>query len=259
MNVVTFKWRGKPGYRSTFGPGNVNALHRMVRRHYARLGRFICVTDDATGLDPGIEVVPLWDDHAHVPNPTWPDGPSCYRRLKVFSREFGEFAGPRFACMDLDCVITSDISPLLDRPGDFLIWRTGMQAIPLCASMFVVQAGSQRAERIWTSFDPERSPAEASRLGFRGSDQAWITRVVGREAPGWSRADGVYAYFEMIPARLRPSRRRTVVTHGAGRAYGASGVGPLPQNARIVFFTGKPDPWDAEALTMSPWIEKHYG
>jgi hypothetical protein len=34
-------------------------------------------------------------------------------------------------------------------------------------------------------------------------------------------------------------------------------VGPLSKGARTIIFTGKPDPWDEEALTMSPWIREY--
>src|SRR6185369_10690146 len=69
LSVVCWKWKPSNGYRSAFGPETVNVLRAMVRRHYQKPHRFICVTDDSRGIDPGIEIIPLWDDYAAVPSP----------------------------------------------------------------------------------------------------------------------------------------------------------------------------------------------
>src|SRR5688572_14830399 len=105
ISVVTFKW-SKRGYRSTFTSDNVNISRRNFARHYPYPHRFICVTDDPAGLDADVEYVPLWNDYADIANPTWPTGPSCYRRLKVFSEGFVQIAGDRILHIDLDMVFT---------------------------------------------------------------------------------------------------------------------------------------------------------
>lgn len=258
-SVITFKWRPRPGYRSTFTGHHVNVMSNMVRRHYPAPHRFICFTDDDTGIDRDrVEVLPLWDDHANVPNPTWPDGPSCYRRLKVFSRDFGDIVGPRFVCLDLDMVITRDLRPLWDRPEPFLIWKPGTERVPMCASMFLLNSGSH--PEVWEWFDPARSPVLSTEEGCRGSDQGWITFVLGRDAPGWTKADGVYSWPRQIadlgPARNRP--RRPEVQRWRPRHVVPQKQGPLPHDCRVAVFTGKPDPWEPEAQEISPWITDHY-
>jgi hypothetical protein len=232
-SVVTFKWNA-PGYRSSFSSEQVNISRRMVQRHYPRPLRFICVTDDPRGLDPEIEAVPLWTEHAELKNITWRDGPSCYRRLKVFSRDFARIAGARFVCIDLDMVIVGDLRPLWDRPEPFVIWNPHNRRVKYCASMFLMDAGAHA--KIWESFDPRRSLDLARAAGCRGSDQAVINYHV-RRSPCWSPDDGVYSYRDqvMIPRR-----------------------GSLPPDARVVIFCGKPDPWEAIAHERSPWIREHY-
>lgn len=257
-SIVTFLWRPKPSYRSQFAPLHVNLLYKLVRKHYAKLERFICVTDYTEGFHPNIELFPLWNDYANIPNPSWPEGPSCYRRLATFAPEFEKVAGKRFAVMDLDVVPVANLSPLLDRPEDFLIWRTGHQHTPLCASFFLMTAGSK--EYVWRyfkHFPPEESIAMAKRAGYRGSDQAWITYCLGEACPGWTERDGVYGYSRLAP---KPPRRRVHVPRNIIRrgGYGSPGVAPLPAGARLVIFTGKPDPWDPEAQVMSPWIRDQY-
>ena len=67
LTFLTYKWKPKPGYRSTFTGEHVNILARMVRRHYARPHRFICYTDDDTGIDPSlVEAREIWTDYADL-------------------------------------------------------------------------------------------------------------------------------------------------------------------------------------------------
>jgi hypothetical protein len=232
---VTFKWL-KVGYRSNFTSERVNTTKRMIDRWYPEPHRFICVTDDSAGLNPDVEYVPLWADHADIPNPSWPKGPSCYRRLRVFSDWFADLIGcERIACIDLDAVFSSSLVPIFNRTEDFLIWQTGNPRIPFCASMFMFTAGVHR--RIWNDFDPRSSPRLALTSGMHGSDQAWIAYCLGKKIPGWGTADGVYGYKDHV-----------LKSHN----------GMLPKNARAVMFTGQPDPWAAEAIRRSPWINEFY-
>lgn len=233
-SFVVFKW-AKPGYRSKFTALNVNTTFRMVRRFLPGDYKFICVTDDATGLDPRITVVPLWDDYAHIPNPTWANGPSCYRRLRVFSDWFAQIAGNRFAVCDLDAVFANDLRPIFYRRESLLMWRTTHPKILFCAALFMVEAGKHRY--LWDDFDPERSPREASEAGFKGSDQGWISYRARGAIAGWTRADGIYSYHA-APLDRAPKR--------------------LPRDARIVMFNGKPDPWEYTAHVRSPWIRRYY-
>jgi hypothetical protein len=255
ITVVTFKW-GKPGYRSTFTAENVNTTRRMVARNYPHPHKFVCVTDDPKGLDPEIEAIPLWDDFASIPNPTWVNGPSCYRRLKVFSKWFTELAttGEKIVVLDLDLVITGDLSPLWNREDEFLIWRPGSFRQPVCASMFLLKAGTN--QNIWDTFDAAMSPKLAGRAGFRGSDQAWIGYCIGRDAPGWTTADGVYGYKDHIYKAGRPAPTISIPRIYKVKAEAPSGA--LPKDARVVMFTGHPDPWHPEALAASPWIREYY-
>lgn len=233
--IVVFKWN-TPGYRSKFESRHVNTTKRMIERWYPEPHRFICVTDDPDGLDPGVEYIPLWADHSEIANPSWPKGPSCYRRLRVFSDWFADqIRCERIACVDLDAVFSNCLTSIFSRKEDFLIWQTGNPRIPFCASMFMFTAGVHR--RIWNDFDPRKSPRLALTSGMHGSDQAWIAYCLGKKIPGWGIKEGVYGYKDHI-----------LKSHN----------GSLPKDARAVMFTGKPDPWDQEAIHKSPWITEHY-
>jgi hypothetical protein len=234
ISVVCFKWRPRPGYRSAYGPATVNTLRRMVARSYQRPHRFICVTDDAAGLDPGVEVVPLWSDHAELPNPSFRTGPSCFRRLRVFARDAGALLGERFCCIDLDTVVTGDLAPVLDRSEDFIAWRNPDPRWPLNGSMFMLTAGSR--PQVWETFKPAISPARSHAAGCRGSDQGWMSYVLGTKEATWGPEDGLYSYQMEV----------------------AKAGNKLPKNARMVFFHGHWDPWDDEVHKVAPWVHEHY-
>lgn len=228
LSVVTFKW-ATPGYRATFTAEHVNTLRRMVARNYAKPHRVICITEDPAGLDAGVDVVPLWDDHRAVPNPTGGGRPSCYLRLKLFDPSIGSLLGDRFVMLDLDCVVTGDLSPLFDRTEDVVLWRSPSRLWPYNGAMLMMNAGAR--PQVWEGFDPVESPKATQARGYRGSDQAWISHCLGDGEAVWTAEDGVIFQNDLWKA-----------------------VSRKPQGARIVFTTGGHPPWHAKAA----WVRSHY-
>lgn len=233
LHVVTFLWRPPLGYRSKFDGHHVDVLAAMVRRHYPDPHVFHCVTDMPEGItDPSIKVWELWPDLSGIANPSGRKNPSCYRRLRLFASTTKRWLGDRFVCLDLDCVVVGDLRPLWNRPEDFVIWRSATSVNPYNGSMFLHRAGTRT--RLWNDFDPVSSPIQTKAAGLYGSDQAWIALKLGRNEPVWTKADGVFSY------RIDLSVSKT-----------------LPPGARIVFFHGKPDPWEGEAQRV-PWVRENY-
>jgi hypothetical protein len=144
-----------------------------------------------------------------------------------------EVLGPRFVWLDLDCVVTGDLAPLFDRPEDFITWGDTNPKNSVNGSMVMMTAGARR--QVLDDFDPETSPALTRRVGHFGSDQAWISHVLGQGEVRWGMADGVYSYR----VHLKPAR------------------GVLPQNARIIFFHGQIDPWSPEAQRLA-WVRDNW-
>ncbi len=235
LTFVTFKWKPSSGYRSSYAPATVHTLKAMIARHYAAPHRFVCVTDDTTGLD-GVDTFPLWPDFAGLKNPHGLHNPSCYRRLKLFSAEAREWFGERIVALDLDTVIVADIAPLFDRDEDFIIW--GESDFPRSqwynGSLYYLKTGTR--PQVWTAFDPKRSPKMAADAGARGSDQGWLSYILGPKEATWGRQDGVYSY------------RKHLLPLG----------GDLPADARLVAFHGHVDPWGAQAQKLT-WVREHYG
>lgn len=233
-SVVSWKWKPAPGYRSNFGPEAVNVLRRMVQRYYPEPHRFICVTDDPAGLDEGIEVVALWNDFANIPSPHGGRNPSCYRRLRMFHPAIGDVFGQRFVSLDLDSVVTGDLRPLWNREEDFVAWgdTNPLPGSHYNGSMLLLTAGAR--PQVWTEFDPAISPMRSKSAGCFGSDQGWISFILGKGEARWNRADGVYSFRNEVSA-----------------------LGRLPENARIVMFHGAQDPWGAYAQQI-PWVREHW-
>lgn len=232
LSIVTFKWKPAPTYRSQYSAEVVNVLAAMVRRRYRDPHEFVCITDDPRGLDARIRVVPLWDDFAHLPAPQGSKNPSCYRRLKLFSGYMATLIGPRFIALDLDIVLTGDVTALWNRSEDFVMVGETNPKTPYNGSMILLTAGARL--KVWETFDPQRSPQLAKQAGFYGSDQGWISYCLGKGEATWTRKDGVYCYRNHL-----------------------IGERDLPANARVILFNGKIDPW-ASCVNHLPWIQAHY-
>lgn len=231
LAVVCFLWRpyGAPG---RYSPAHVNTLYRMIERQYPAPHRFLCVTNERAGFDPGVELVADRGDFGGILSPHGSQFPSCYRRLRLFRHDAGATFGDRFVALDLDAVVVDDLRPLWDRDDAFVIWRDPGRRTPYCGSMFLLRAGAR--PQVWDDFDPVRSPAAAKAAGCFGSDQAWIAHCLGPNEATWTPADGVLSY------RVDGLRRNF-----------------LPAGARVVFFHGKLKPWDVEPNALA-WVRENY-
>lgn len=111
VNVICMKWG------SMYGPEYVNHLYRGVTRHLRRPHRFVCFTDDAQGLDAGVEARPL-------PDLGLPAGQKDlrWRKLAVFRETLDDLQGTTLF-LDLDLVVVDDLEPFFTAPGRFLIIR----------------------------------------------------------------------------------------------------------------------------------------
>lgn len=231
---TTWKWN-QEGYRSSYSAREVHVLRNMVRRHYAKPHVFCCVTDDPTGIDSDVKVVPMPHNFSELKNPSFKKGPNCYRRLFGFSEQARAAIGERIVSLDLDVVVTDDISPLVDRDEEFVGWGDAIyRAKKYNGSLWMLTAGARK--HVWDEFDPMTSPEIANAAGYRGSDQGWISYSLrDRHEANWSVHDGVYSY------------RVHILPFG----------GRLPPDARIVIFHGLFDPWGPEAQSLE-WVRQHY-
>lgn len=110
VNVVCMKWG------NLYGPEYVNALHHGTLSHLRLPFRFVCFTDDASGLNPDIEVQPL-------PVMQVENGPADtrWRKLALLGERLGDLRGTALF-LDLDLVIVDALDP-------FFAWPHGVRGV----------------------------------------------------------------------------------------------------------------------------------
>jgi hypothetical protein len=225
LQIVLWKWRDRRKRHILFDY-SAEAVNRKVaelRRYLSIPHDVVCITDDAAGLSGEVRVVPLWPEGGELGG--------CWRRLKAFAPEMRGMIGPRFAWIDLDSLIVGPLDPLFERAEPAVFYRSeSVAGTPYNGSLVLMDAGA-RAE-VWTSFDPERSPALARAAGYKGTDQSWIAYVLGSAESIWTKADGVLHFsLDCVPN--------------------------LPADGRIVFFPGVYKPHMALARQHAPWIVRY--
>ena len=98
----------------------VNVLYRAVCDNLTGPFRFVCLTDDASGLDAGIEHFPIPDiglKDSHWSHGAWP-------KLSVFSADLYGLKG-RTLFIDMDTVICGSLEDMFTYQGHFVGIDTG--------------------------------------------------------------------------------------------------------------------------------------
>jgi hypothetical protein len=228
LTILTWLWH-QPGGRAEYTAQHVNVWADMVRRHVSLPHRLACVTDMPAGIDPRVHIIAPPRDMEAARIPTWgPEKPQCLRRLAMFHREAAGIFGGRFVSMDMDCVIADSLDPLFSRPEDIVLYESPPSPLknprPYNGSMLMMTAGARPS--VYEQFTVEA----AMRAGeqYVGSDQAWISAVLGAGEATWGERDGVVWW---------------------GRwKQGVQG--------RLMFFPGFPKPW--ALVDQYEWVRRHY-
>ena len=208
----------------------------MIERHYHAPFRLVCITDDPTGIDSAVDIVPLPPtkaDHLLVP-PCYNNFPSCFRRLWLFSTEACTL-GPRICNLDLDVIITGDITTLLTtKTADFVGWSEERFAWnKIAGGIWLLTTG--RHPEVWDRFDPDTSPQLTWQQGHRGSDQAWISQCLYPPQQRFTSKDGLWKLAWLPTGEYAP--------------------GPA---VTMVFTSGLTAPWLERTQRTHPWIRDHY-
>lgn len=239
VNILCLKWGTR--YDASY----VNRLYRGVRAHLHRPFRFVCVTDDATGLETGIDIEPF---------PSAPPGwqfrwPDIFVKLCVFQDGFAHLKGPTLF-LDIDQIITGDLDVFFDyRPGEFCIirnwieWRKRIfRRLPKVgnSSCFRFEAGRMNA--VYEQFLRDKDIVHDKRR-FR-TEQDYMTQTVGLSRVNW------------WPTGWVSSFKRSCVWPWPLNHF----LMPHPpRQARILCFHGKPDPEDAirgyRGRHLNTWVK----
>lgn len=234
VNVLTLKWGTY--YSADF----VNRIYRGVSRHLHRPFRFVCVTDDPTGLDAGIDAQPF---------PSAPEGnawgfwPNIFIKLLLFRDGFADLKGPTLF-LDIDQIITGDLDCFFDyKPGEFCIihnWIEFRKRI-FCRVPPIGNSSCFRFEAGQMNYVYEKYLSEIGRAmdqkHFR-TEQAFLTyAVASRQKVNWWPADWV-ASFKRACAWPWPLNHVLVPRFRKGTRILCFHGNPNPDQA-IVGFKGK--------------------
>jgi hypothetical protein len=221
--IACMKWGAK------YGPAYANILRAMLERWLEPPFRLVCFTDDPHGLDPRIETRPLPD----VPvGPDWPE--RGWNKLGLFHPGLDLPAEPTLY-LDLDVVITGEMSVFFEVPGRFLIsndWNWRKPGIGN-SSVFRWIPGSQ--DHIWEGFS---AAPDQVRQAHR-NEQEYVS-TVARGLDFW-------------PEPLCRSFKRHCLPRGMLKPF----LTPrLPPGARVLIFHGDPKPGDAIAGRSAKWYRR---
>lgn len=241
QTVICAKWGTR--YSATY----VDTLWSMIQRNTRRATRLVCFTDDPSGLRPEVEAlsIPEFGIPARKRKSTW-------RKLAFWSQDLAGVSGD-VLFLDLDIVITGSIDEFFDfePAATFCVienWtQMGRRIGNTSAYRFRVGAHDYLCRRF--EDDPEAV------LKAYPNSQTYISRTVS-EMAFWPREWCLSFKHSLVPLWplnfLKPPA--------------------LPASARIVCFTGKPDPPEArdgvwpckwherlyKHVRPTPWINQHW-
>lgn len=231
ISVVVWRWGTK------YPVGHVLKMQSMLRRHLTLPHRLVCITDKPQELPADITPIKL--------PKAIPGDHKCLRRMWLYSPK-AAVCGERLLQIDLDVVLIGNIDAIVDRPEDFVIWKSDSNTIhkwAYNATLMLITPGAKAD--VWARFsaNPARIMAEADADGWWAkvnSDQAAACYLM-KDQPiaTWTQADGIYAY------------RVFAGKHGERGAV-------LPADAKIVSFHGPRDPAIPDLQQKSPWIREHW-
>ncbi|ETD83873.1 hypothetical protein ACTTAL_15245 [Rhodobacter capsulatus] len=214
--VLCMKWG------TLYGPDYVNVLFNAVRAHLPGPFRFVCLTDDATGIDPGVDCFPV-PEFGLRPD-LWQIG--GWPKIGVFQRDLYGLRG-RALFIDLDMMILSDLTPFFDHPAPFIATDMGANWKPragkgpeepgTCLFAFTLGAEPQIYER----FNEDRN-GNAHRFGLEQNCVAAFAHSV----TCWP-ADWVISFKRhlrppallgtVLPVRRPPASAKVLAFHGRPR------------------------------------------
>lgn len=235
VNVLCMKWGTK------YGPEYVNRLFHMVQRNLSLPFRFTCLTDDTTGLEAGIETLPIPEieipaRHAHSP----------WRKLTLFSERLGDLRG-KALFLDLDLIILQPIDDFFSYSEKFSIienWSQRGRGIGN-SSVYCFEIGGHPEV---LAYYQQHS---AGVLQRHSNEQIYLSRKIGDIdfwPPTWCRSFKYHA-IPRGPMRYFKSPR-------------------IPEGCRILVFHGHPNP-DAAMIgdyrgrwrkyfKPAPWIGSYW-
>jgi hypothetical protein len=156
ITVATWLWG------DIFTAEYARKLKAMLKRNLRMSHRFVCIADSTwrtKGLDSDIELI-------YAP-PEFHDAPNCIRRMKMYEPSFAWSLGKHVLLLDLDIVITKDITTMIEAPlnagSSLALWKVGHPGGNRVYAGGVVLQRAGALDAMWKDFlaDPLRFGTEA--------------------------------------------------------------------------------------------------
>jgi hypothetical protein len=236
VNVICMKWGTK--YPAEY----VNKLYSMVQRHLTLPHRFICLTDDKTGIRPEVECFDL-----PVINVPQEYDYSPWRKLGMFSANLANLKG-KALFLDLDIVIVDSIDEFFTYSDKFSIienWtqmgrgigNSSVYCFTIGAHADVLDYYHANMEEVLTNYSNE---------------QIYLSKKIGD--------------IDFWPASWCKSYKRHCIPKGVLGRY--LKTPKAPKDVKIVVFHGRPHPDDAivggfygsfyKYARPAKWIDTHW-
>ena len=154
-HIICMKWGKK------YGPEYVNRLYAMVRRHLSGDFRFVCLTDDASGIRSEVECKPIPPLVAPgIPERGW-------TKLVTFSADLYGLRGTALF-LDVDVVVTGSLDDFFTQPGEFLIIHDYKRhgALPAIRRCTVLKLGAPRCAEYFRGHFAEIRQSSANEQAY---------------------------------------------------------------------------------------------
>jgi hypothetical protein len=227
QTVICMKW----GTR--YGPEYVNTLFSMVSRNTKRPLRFVCFTDSTLGVDPRIECQKLPEITVDAKTGVLP-----WRKISLWQENVGGLSG-NVLFLDVDVIITGSIDSFFDYKPEqpYCVIDNWTQPGKNIGNTSVYRFKVGCAPHLYTQL--QQNLAEV-RSKYPNS-QTYIAREIGLPLTFWPQDWCLSFKHSLIPSWplnfFVPPR--------------------LPEDCRVVCFTGKPDPHEAVlGQWPAPWYKK---
>ena len=115
--VLCMKWG------TLFPPDYVNVLFNACRKAISGRFRFVCLTDDATGFDKGIEAFPI-PDIGLKPKDYYT--PGVWPKLALYVQDLHGMTG-RCLFIDLDMIVVSGLDDMFEQSDRFITINVGQE------------------------------------------------------------------------------------------------------------------------------------
>lgn len=245
-NVICLKWGTR--YPASY----TNALYSSVRKHLHRPFRFVCVTDDATGLDENIDAQPFPANPDPSGTSKWPN---IFSKLAILQDGFAQLKGPTLF-LDVDVIIMDDIDCFFEyKPGENCIihnwieWhKTLFRKRPDIGNSSIFRFEAGKSGYIYDTFIREYD--EATDPTKYPTEQAYLTHAMKKV--NWWPSDWAMSYkrvcrpwfpFNLFVAPKAP-KTKILVFHGQ----------PDPDQAIVGYNDGKAH----HKILPAPWIETYW-